>query len=185
MAKGHDKHQARLDAINRLGRNLARRASSRCELCETSASLSPLEVPPLPEEPELERTVLLCERCHTGATRGRIEADDWRFLEQAMWNETAAAQVIAVRLLQQLAKKDVHWARAALDGLYLDPEVEEWVAAGVVGATTAGLIDGPVPHRALDDARLTLETFRHYIGRLAAREPALTAAAETPNDDAA
>jgi oligoribonuclease (3'-5' exoribonuclease) len=38
-------------------------------------------------------------------------------------------------------------------------------------ATTAGLVDGPVPHRALDDARLTLETFRHYIGRLAPRDP--------------
>jgi oligoribonuclease (3'-5' exoribonuclease) len=43
-------------------------------------------------------------------------------------------------------------------------------------ATTAGLVDGPVPHRALDDARLTLETFRHYIGRLAAREPAVSPA---------
>jgi len=38
-------------------------------------------------------------------------------------------------------------------------------------ATTAGLIDGPVPHRALDDARLTLSTFRHYIGALGLREP--------------
>ena len=38
-------------------------------------------------------------------------------------------------------------------------------------ATTAGLINGPVPHRALDDARLTLDTFRHYIGALAVREP--------------
>ena len=37
-------------------------------------------------------------------------------------------------------------------------------------ATTAGLIDGPVPHRALDDTRLTLETFRHYVGALALRE---------------
>jgi len=36
-------------------------------------------------------------------------------------------------------------------------------------AVTAGLIDGPVPHRAMADARLTLETFRHYIGRLAPR----------------
>ncbi len=130
MSRGHDKHQERLDAINRLGRNLARRARSCCELCEASASLSPLEVPPLPEEPELERTVLLCERCHDGAKRGRIEADDWRFLETAMWNETAAAQVIAVRLLQKLADDEVHWARAALDGLYLEPEVQEWVAEG-------------------------------------------------------
>ncbi len=36
-------------------------------------------------------------------------------------------------------------------------------------ATAAGLADGAVPHRALADARLTLETFRHYIGQLAPR----------------
>jgi len=39
-------------------------------------------------------------------------------------------------------------------------------------ANTAGLIRGHIAHRALDDARLTLETFRHYIGRLAPRPPA-------------
>jgi DNA polymerase III epsilon subunit-like protein len=36
-------------------------------------------------------------------------------------------------------------------------------------ATAAGLATGTVPHRALGDARLTLETFRHYLGRLAPR----------------
>jgi DNA polymerase III epsilon subunit-like protein len=36
-------------------------------------------------------------------------------------------------------------------------------------ATTAGLADGAVPHRALADARLTLDVFRHYVGRLAPR----------------
>ena len=36
-------------------------------------------------------------------------------------------------------------------------------------ATAAGLVQGAVPHRALADARLTLETFRHYVGRLAPR----------------
>jgi DNA polymerase III epsilon subunit-like protein len=36
-------------------------------------------------------------------------------------------------------------------------------------ATTAGLLDGTVEHRAMADTRLTLETFRHYIGRLASR----------------
>jgi DNA polymerase III epsilon subunit-like protein len=39
-------------------------------------------------------------------------------------------------------------------------------------ASNAGLLDGSTPHRALADARLTLETFRHYIGRLSPREPA-------------
>jgi len=46
-------------------------------------------------------------------------------------------------------------------------------------ATTAGLVEGSVPHRALADARLTLETFRHYIGRLAPREPSEAALAGT------
>ncbi len=54
-------------------------------------------------------------------------------------------------------------------------------------ATTAGLLEGgAVAHRALEDARLTLECFRHYIGRLAPRDladlPALvdtTGAADT------
>ena len=45
-------------------------------------------------------------------------------------------------------------------------------------ATTAGLLgEGGVAHRALEDARLTLECFRHYIGRLSPREPA-----ELPSD---
>lgn len=36
-------------------------------------------------------------------------------------------------------------------------------------ATSAGLSEGAVAHRALADARLTLETFRHFVGRLAPR----------------
>jgi DNA polymerase III epsilon subunit-like protein len=38
-------------------------------------------------------------------------------------------------------------------------------------ANHAGLIRGHVPHRALADARLALESFRHYVGRLAPRVP--------------
>ena len=48
-------------------------------------------------------------------------------------------------------------------------------------ANAAGLAKGPTVHRAMADARLTLETFRHYVGRLAPRggpEPALPASTE-------
>jgi hypothetical protein len=38
-------------------------------------------------------------------------------------------------------------------------------------ATVAGLIDGAVPHRAMADSRLTLETFRYFVGRLSPRSP--------------
>ncbi len=36
-------------------------------------------------------------------------------------------------------------------------------------ATHAGLTEGVVEHRAMADTRLTLEAFRHYVGRLAPR----------------
>jgi len=36
-------------------------------------------------------------------------------------------------------------------------------------ATHAGLVEGGVEHRAMADTRLTLETFRYYVGRLAPR----------------
>ena len=39
-------------------------------------------------------------------------------------------------------------------------------------AQTAGLLDDVVQHRAMADTRLTLETFRHYIGALAPKTPA-------------
>jgi len=50
-------------------------------------------------------------------------------------------------------------------------------------ATTAGLVDGPVPHRALADARLTLETFRHYVGRLSLRLASEAPAPDAPAPD--
>ena len=50
-------------------------------------------------------------------------------------------------------------------------------------ATTAGLLDsGGVAHRALEDARLTLECFRHYIARLAPREPAEVPTSREPQN---
>ncbi len=49
-------------------------------------------------------------------------------------------------------------------------------------ALTAGLIEGGVPHRAMADTRLTLETFRYFVGRLAPRPPAEAPdPAEAPN----
>lgn len=38
-------------------------------------------------------------------------------------------------------------------------------------AMTAGLLDGVVEHRAMADTRLTLETYRHFIGALAPKSP--------------
>jgi DNA polymerase III epsilon subunit-like protein len=38
-------------------------------------------------------------------------------------------------------------------------------------ALTAGLLEGSIPHRAMADAELTLDTYRYFVGRLAPRDP--------------
>lgn len=132
MARRLQAHHARQEAIQAFTRQLVRRARSACELCTTAnTALSPVEVTPLEDDPDPERTVLICERCARGVARPDKLKDPhaWRFLEVAMWSDLPPAQVLAVRLLRHLGP-NVPWAREALDTLYLDPEIEAWVDAG-------------------------------------------------------
>ena len=127
MARGRERHQERERARHALGRDLSRRARSTCELCESAGEqLHPWEVPPLPEAPDPDRAVLICPRCTAGCEGGRVEANAWRFLESTMWSEVPAVQVVAVRLLKRLSSDGATWARDALDGLYLEEDVQAW-----------------------------------------------------------
>ena len=128
MAKGYDRHQERLAALSSLGRELARRSRATCELCETSGvKLSVFEVPPAPEEPEVTRCIFICDTCKEQIENPkRMEANHWRCLNNAMWSEVPAAQVMAVIMLHRLAKSE-DWATDLLDQLYLDEEVQAWV----------------------------------------------------------
>ena len=121
MAKGREKHQAHQAAVAALGKNLSRRARSRCELCESSDKLSVVEVDGSPhEDPDEDWAVLVCSGCASlieGKPTGPV-----RFLESVMWSELRCVQITAVRALRTI---DEPWAEAALEGLYLDPEVEE------------------------------------------------------------
>lgn len=131
MAQKLKKHQERQHALSLLGKPMARRARSKCELCTAAGvSLAPLEVPPIPEEPELESTLMLCEPCHKAASGKKIDFSTWRFLESAVWSELPATQVVAVRLLKKLGQNKVAWANDTLENLYLDPDIESWVEGG-------------------------------------------------------
>jgi len=129
---GYDKNKAREDALNALGRQLARRAGSKCELFEEGGTrLTPFEVPPVPSDPDLERTLLLSEEAIEGITSSKpiANTDRWRVLETAMWSENAAVKVVAVRMLRRLVDQGVDWARDALDMVYLTEDEQEWVDA--------------------------------------------------------
>jgi protein PhnA len=127
MARGRDAHQARLTAVAALGRALSRRARNRCELCGEKTSLSVVEIPPLPEDPDPDQAVIVCARCK-GVLEGRKEdPGTLRFLEESVWSEQAPVQIAVVRLVRGLAGDGVDWAERVLEGLYLDPDIEERV----------------------------------------------------------
>lgn len=130
MAKGFEANRYHQEALARLGKPLARRAGSRCELCEAGGiPLAPFEVPPAPEEPDLDHTIFACEECSRGLSRpDRLApAPRWRPLAETAWSGVPAVQVCAVRLLRALASKGESWAADALDQLQLEPEIEAWI----------------------------------------------------------
>jgi protein PhnA len=134
MAKGYELHQARMMALQGMGKDLTRRAKSRCEL--TGASGVPLrayEVPPVGAEPDLDRTILVSETCyemleHPERLRGR----EWQCLAETVWSELPAAQVTAWRMLNELAKRE-DWAREVIEEVFLDSEIEQWARTAATG----------------------------------------------------
>ena len=114
-------------ALQGMGKDLARRAKSRCEVTGASGvSLRPYEVPPVPEAPDFDRTLLVSEGVMEMIDRPRrLEGRRWQCLVDAVWSDQPAVQVVAWRLLSELAKRE-DWAREALEEVFLDPEIEEW-----------------------------------------------------------
>jgi protein PhnA len=128
MAKGYDTHQARLQALSLFGKDLARRAKSKCELSgKSGVSLKTYEIEPVPNEPSFENCLLLSEAVIDQLNRPKsIQPDQWRgTLAELIWSELPAQQVMAYRLLQYLAQSEA-WAQDVLSEAYLDEELIEW-----------------------------------------------------------
>jgi protein PhnA len=127
MGKGYETHQARVLALQGLGKDLARRAKSKCELTGVAGvPLRPYEVPPVGEDPDIARTLLVSEAClevldHPARLKGR----EWQILAETVWSELPATQVVAWRMLNHLAKSE-DWAREVIEEVFLDDEVEAW-----------------------------------------------------------
>ncbi len=127
MVRGFEKNQQRLQALGLLGKDLARRARSKCELCEASGvKFFTREIEPVPEEPDLDHCLLLCEQCDQQMNQKGFGDDKyWRCLETAAWKELPVIQVTAVRILTAIGAA---WTEQLLEQLYLWPETENWLA---------------------------------------------------------
>ena len=129
MARGFDDNQALEAERQALGKPLARRAKSACELCQATGSLEIIDVPPT-ESPTLERSLLVCESCATQiADPEQRDPMHWFCLQETIWSETPAVQVMTWRLLQSL--KAEPWAQDLLDQAYLADDVMQWAQDGI------------------------------------------------------
>ena len=129
MSRGHEKHQQRLEQLSFLGKTLVRRSGSKCELCSAHGTLHAIEISPLPEFPNEDHTLFLCDHCRDAVERGTLKPQEMRYLEEVIWSDLPVLQVTAVRLCRLLQDRGETWAAELLDNVYLSPEVEEWLAS--------------------------------------------------------
>jgi protein PhnA len=125
MAKGYDTNQQRKQSLSLFGKDLARRAKSRCELShESGVPLVTYEIPPVPNEPDYDRCLLVSEAVRAQLEKpSTIRPEAWRHLSELIWTDLQPAQVMALRILRHLAPTHP-WAQNLIDEASFDPEVE-------------------------------------------------------------
>jgi protein PhnA len=115
-------------AVGVLGKLLTRRSKGRCELCEGSGDVRPYELPPFPEDPDPERTLMGCARCRDWLESERIDPIQAHFLSTAVWHELPPVRLAAARLLLANDGLDDPWLRDALDAANVDPATGEFLS---------------------------------------------------------
>ena len=109
---------------------LMNRSGSKCELCASEQSLEVFEVPESPDS-TAQSCTLLCEICRNQISQpDTIEANHWRCLNDSMWSQEPAVQVIAYRMLDKLSA-DNDWAHDLKDMMYLEDDTRIWAEAGL------------------------------------------------------
>ena len=90
-------------------------------------NLAVYEVPP-EANGEVDKCVLLCEACREQIENPEtVDINHWRCLNDSMWSQVSAVQVMAWRMLTRLSAEG--WPRDLLELLYLDDDTLAWAQA--------------------------------------------------------
>ena len=99
---------------------LQERSNNSCELCTANNDLKVYLIPPSLNE-NVDNSVLVCNTCLSQIEgTSEMDANHWRCLNDSMWSEFVAVQIMAWRLLQRLRNEG--WPKDLLDMMYLDDE---------------------------------------------------------------
>lgn len=106
---------------------LQERSESKCELCAATEGLGVYEVPPA-SNASADKCVLLCKNCIEQIENpDRMDIQHWRCLNDSMWTQIPAVQVMIWRMLKRLSTESGF--QDMLDMLYLDEETLTWAQA--------------------------------------------------------
>ena len=109
------------------------RSESKCELCGAAENLAMYAVPP-DSDGSAEQSVLLCMTCREQIDNpDKMDVHHWRCLNDSMWSQVPAVQVMAWRMLTRLRTEG--WPQELLDMLYLDDDTLAWAQATGEGKT--------------------------------------------------
>jgi len=114
--------------------DLQARSESKCELCSSTENLSVYEVPPACDG-STDQCVLICSTCKEQIEQPeKVDPNHWRCLNDSMWSQVPAVQVIAWRMLTRLSAERLStggWPQDLLDMLYLEDELLNWAKSGI------------------------------------------------------
>lgn len=128
MAKGYEINKKRQEELNILGRELARRSGSKCELCLSSGMrLNIFEIPPVSGDPDPDKCTFICDTCLSGITDPLKSGDHWRCLNESIWNEVRPVKILSAIILKKISGRH-QWAGDILEEVYFDHEDEEWIS---------------------------------------------------------
>ncbi|MCB0642501.1 MAG: PhnA domain-containing protein [Phaeodactylibacter sp.] len=115
--------------------DLTSRSKGQCELCGSPENLAPYAVEPMPSD-DAAGHIYACATCREQLEDPeKIAPNHWRCLNDSMWSQEPAVQVVAWRMLRKLRAEG--WPQALLDMLYLDEETQKWAAALEAAAADA------------------------------------------------
>lgn len=106
---------------------LQERSGSKCELCASEKDLSIYKLPPMPVG-TVDDSILACATCIDQIENpDNVDVNHWRCLNDSMWSEVPAVQVVVWRMLWRLRPEG--WPRDLLDMMYLNEEDLVWAKA--------------------------------------------------------
>ncbi|MDH5601336.1 MAG: PhnA protein, partial [Gammaproteobacteria bacterium] len=86
-------------------KELFERSESKCELCSATDNLAVYEIPP-EADGTVNQAILICATCHEQINDpGKVDVNHWRCLNDSMWSQVPAVQVMAWRMLTRLSSE--------------------------------------------------------------------------------